>query len=165
MRHKTTFIHSFTLNIFLNFRLKLRFVSVQRRRQRKILSALKTKAVQKNKTKEKVLALDSLNLLHNHTLLSTSTGNFCVNTFLNKPWFLHVCRSSLIESTVRKGEIACNEQFLLFPYCFLLICGNFLPFSSNLKMSSANSFSLEESKICRLEKGNTFFFSPFIEQC
>ena len=25
---------------------------------------------------------------------------------------------------------------------------NFLPFSSNLKLSSANSFSLEESKIC-----------------
>ena len=30
---------------------------------------------------------------------------------------------------------------------------NFLPFSSNLKLSSANSFSLEESKICRLVMG------------
>ena len=30
---------------------------------------------------------------------------------------------------------------------------NFLPFSSHLKMSSANSFSLEESKICCLGKG------------
>ena len=27
---------------------------------------------------------------------------------------------------------------------------NFLPFPSNLKLLSANSFSLEESKICRL---------------
>ena len=27
---------------------------------------------------------------------------------------------------------------------------NFLPFNSNLNLSSANSFSLEESKICRL---------------
>ena len=27
---------------------------------------------------------------------------------------------------------------------------NFLPFLSSLKLSSANSFSLEESKICRL---------------
>ena len=30
---------------------------------------------------------------------------------------------------------------------------NFLPFSPNLKLSSANSFSLEESKICHLGKG------------
>ena len=30
---------------------------------------------------------------------------------------------------------------------------NFLPFSSNLKLSSANSFSLEESKICLLVMG------------
>ena len=30
---------------------------------------------------------------------------------------------------------------------------NFLPFPSSLKLSSANSFSLEESKICRLGKG------------
>ena len=30
---------------------------------------------------------------------------------------------------------------------------NFLPFPSNLKLSSANSLSLEESKICRLVMG------------
>ena len=35
----------------------------------------------------------------------------------------------------------------------------FPPFSLNLKLSSANSFSLEESKICRLRKG-----SPFTKQ-
>ena len=34
-------------------------------------------------------------------------------------------------------------------FCF----DNFLPFSSNLKLSSANSFTLEESKISRLGKG------------
>ena len=47
------------------------------------------------------------------------------------------------ENTVGKGEIAGNDNFL----------DNFLPFSSNLKLSSANSFSLEESKICRLVMG------------
>ena len=37
---------------------------------------------------------------------------------------------------------------------------NFLSFSSNLKLSSANSFSLEESKICRLVMVKTFnYFS------
>ena len=53
--------------------------------------------------------------------------------------------------TVGKGEIAGNEQFLLFPL-FSTHLENFLPFSSSLKFSSANSFSLEESKICCLEK-------------
>ena len=38
-----------------------------------------------------------------------------INPFPNKPWFLRVCRKSLFENTVGKGEIAHNEQFLLFP--------------------------------------------------
>ena len=57
------------------------------------------------------------------------------------------------ENTMRKGEIAHNEQFLLFPQCFLPIQKNFLPFSSNSKLSFANSFSLKESKIYHLRKG------------
>ena len=60
-----------------------------------------------------------------------------LNPFQNKPWFLRVCS---------------NEQFsfsISIFYCF----ENFPPFSSNLKLSSANFFSLEESKICRLGKG------------
>ena len=36
------------------------------------------------------------------------------------------------------------------PTVFSTRLNSFLPFSSNLKLSSANSFSLEESKICRL---------------
>ena len=44
------------------------------------------------------------------------------------------------ENTVGKGEISTHLD-------------NFLPFSSNLKLSSANSFSLAESKICRLVMG------------
>ena len=34
---------------------------------------------------------------------------------------------------------------------------NFLPFSSTLKSSSANSFSLEETKICRLRRVKTTY--------
>ena len=49
------------------------------------------------------------------------------------------------ENTMGKGEIARNEQFLLFPTVFSNCLENFLSFSSNLKLSSANSFSLEES--------------------
>ena len=36
---------------------------------------------------------------------------------------------------------------------FSTLLENFLPFSSNLKLLSANSFSVEESRICRLGKG------------
>ena len=53
------------------------------------------------------------------------------------------------ENAVGKGEIARNEQFLLFAM-FSTSLDNFFPFLSNLKLLSANSFSLEESKICRL---------------
>ena len=56
------------------------------------------------------------------------------------------------ENTVGKGDIARNEQFLIFPL-FSTLLENFLPFSSNLKLSSANSFNLGGSKICRLGKG------------
>ena len=56
------------------------------------------------------------------------------------------------ENTVGKGEIVHNEQFLHFPQCFLLVWITFLPFLSYTKVSSANSFSVEESKICCLGK-------------
>ena len=57
------------------------------------------------------------------------------------------------ENTAGKGEIARNEQFLLFPLCFLPISKNFLPLASHLKLSSANPLKLEGSKICCLGKG------------
>ena len=51
---------------------------------------------------------------------------------------------------------------------------NVLPISSNLKLSSANSFSLEESKMCRLGKGQNatqifasswLLLSPVFQEC
>ena len=41
-------------------------------------------------------------------------------------------RNKTFENNVGKGEIARNEQFLLFPQCFSTLLDNFLPFSSNL---------------------------------
>ena len=74
-------------------------------------------------------------LTHSHTVtLLTPLGN--------KPF----------ENTVGKGEIA-QRAISPFPTVFSTHLDNFLPFSSNLKLSSANSFSLEESKICRLVMG------------
>ena len=52
-----------------------------------------------------------------------------------------------------KGEITHKEYFFLFPQCFSTSLENFLIFSLDLKFLSANFFSLEESKFCRLGKG------------
>ena len=51
-----------------------------------------------------------------------------VNPFPNKPWFLHICSTGLFENTVGKGEIAHNEQFLLFPQRLLTIWKTFCHF-------------------------------------
>ena len=51
-----------------------------------------------------------------------------LNPCPNKPWFLHVCRTSLLKKTVGKREIAHNEQFLFFPQCFLPIWKTFCYF-------------------------------------
>ena len=83
-----------------------------------------------------------------------------VNPFPNKPWFLCVCSTSLLKTLGEKEKLLVTSNFsLLFPV-FSFHSKNFLPFSSNLKVLSANSFSLEESKICHLEKGsqNVFIF-------
>ena len=85
-------------------------------------------------------------------LNKANTFHRCINPFPNKPWFLYVCSTSLFENTVGKGEIARHEQFLLFLQCFLPFWRMFCHFLSNLKLSSANSSSLEKSKICRLGK-------------
>ena len=81
-----------------------------------------------------------------------------INPFPKQPWFFTRLLYKSFENTMGKGEIARNEQFLLFPQCFLPIFPphfeNFLPLKKKkkMKLSSANSLSLEESKICHLGK-------------
>ena len=58
------------------------------------------------------------------------------------------------ENTVGKGEIAHKQAISPFATVFSTLLKTFLPFSSNLKLSSAISFSLEGSKICHLGKVN-----------
>ena len=52
-----------------------------------------------------------------------------------------------------KEKLLVRSNFSFSPTVFSTFVENFLPFSSNLKLSSAKSFSLEESEVCRLEKG------------
>ena len=76
-----------------------------------------------------------------------------VNPFPNKPWFLRVCSTSLLK-TLREKEkslVTSNSSFshsVFYPLGWTF----YYFFFSNLKLWSANPFSLEESKICRLGK-------------
>ena len=85
--------------------------------------------------------------------------NFDLKPFPIEALFSQVCWTNLLKTLV-KGEITRNEQFLPFLHFFSnpFFFGNFLPFLSNSKLSSANSFSLEESKICRLKKDLIAYF-------
>ena len=57
--------------------------------------------------------------------ITSLLSKFMVKSFANKLWFLHVGNTSLFENTVGKGEITCNETFLLFPHCFLPVWKTF----------------------------------------
>ena len=51
-----------------------------------------------------------------------------------------------------------NIPFLLFPQCFLPFWRNVCHFHQFIKVSSANSFGLEQFKICHFGKGLVLFF-------
>ena len=76
----------------------------------------------------------------------------CINPFLNKPWFSRVGSTSLLKTLWEKEKLLVTSNFS-FPTVFSTRQENFLPLSSNLKLSSANFLSLGESKMCRLGKG------------
>ena len=86
--------------------------------------------------------------------------SFVFNPFPNKPYCLHVYCKSLLKTLWEKEKLPLFVQFLLFPQCFTCL-EYLLPFSSNLELSSANSFSLGVTSKCRLkvvwERVNTFF--------
>ena len=50
------------------------------------------------------------------------------NPFQHNDTFWRPWKTSLLKNNVGKGEIACNEQFLLFPQCFLLVWITFCHF-------------------------------------
>ena len=75
------------------------------------------------------------------------------NPFPNKPWFLRVCSTSHLKTLWEKEKLLVMTNFSFSHSVFYPFGELFLPFSSNLKLSSAKSFSLEESKMCSLGKG------------
>ena len=74
------------------------------------------------------------------------------NPFPNKPWFLRVCTRSLLKTLWEREKLLVMRNFSFSGSVYYPL-RQLLPFLSNLKLSSANSFSLEESVISRLGKG------------
>ena len=68
-----------------------------------------------------------------------------LNSFPNKPWLLRVCSKGLLKTLWEKEKLLVISPF---PTVFSTHLENFLSFSSNLKLSSANSFNSEASKTC-----------------
>ena len=73
--------------------------------------------------------------------------------FPNKPWFLRVCTQSLLKTLWEKEKLLVTSNFS-FSHSVSTLFENFLPFSSNLKLVSSNSFSSEESKFVVWERVN-----------
>ena len=74
------------------------------------------------------------------------------NSFPNKPCFSHICSTEVFRKHCGKRRNCLLRAISPFPTVFSTHL-EFLLFSLNLKLLSANSFSLEESKICCLGKG------------
>ena len=63
----------------------------------------------------------------------------------------HIPYKKPFENCVRKGEHACNKNFILFPQCFKPFKTN-TNFSVRVILSSANAFNSDQSKILLLGK-------------
>ena len=68
-----------------------------------------------------------------------------INPFPNKPWFLRLCSTGLLKTLQERKKLLVTSNFFFSHSVFYPF--RFLPFSSNLKLSSSNSFSLDQSKI------------------
>ena len=68
------------------------------------------------------------------------------NPFSNKPWFLRVCSISLLKTLWEKEKLHVTSNFS-FSHSVSYRFGEFSPFLSHSKLSSANSLNLEESEI------------------
>ena len=111
--------------------------------------------------KEKLLGTSdfsfSHNVFHSYIYLVRQNASLYGNRLMCEPFSIQALvftclQYKSLKNTVVNREIACKEQFLLFPL-FSILWDNFLPSLSVLQLSSTKSFILEESKICCLGNG------------
>ena len=73
--------------------------------------------------------------------------------FPRRAWFLRVCYSSLLKTLWEKEKLLVTSNFSFSPV-FSIRLEIFTPFSSSLKLSSANTLSLKESELSGLGRVN-----------
>ena len=78
-------------------------------------------------------------------------SGLCGNFFPNKPWFLSVCHTSLSKTLREKEKLLITSNFS-FSHSVFHPFGDLSTIFINLRLLSANSLNLEESKMCRLVK-------------
>ena len=85
------------------------------------------------------------------TLYHTSRS---FNPFPNNPWFLHVCSESLLKTLWEKEKLLVMSNFS-FSHSVFYPFGGLCAISSNLKLSSTNSFEFGIVLILSFGKGLT----------
>ena len=75
-----------------------------------------------------------------------------LNSFPNKPGFLRVCSKRLLKTMKEKKKLLVMSNFS-FSHIVFYPFGELSVIFINFENVVCNSFSLEESKICRLGKG------------
>ena len=95
----------------------------------------------------------TINTITNSTNTRNSITLFCLNPFPNKPWFLHVCRKSLLKTLWEKAKLLVTGNFSFSRIVFLSVWGTFCHLDRTWNCLLQTLFSLVESIICRLGKG------------
>ena len=96
------------------------------------------------------LSLYQRQVVHFHQLFLSASQNFIISPPPNHD-FRRPCRKASLktfENIVGKGENAGNQHFLLFLQCFPPFLKEILIFSVIFILLSANTFNLDQSKIC-----------------
>ena len=75
-----------------------------------------------------------------------------INSFPNKSWILLVCSTIPLKTLWEKEKLLVTSNFSFSYYVFYQF-PELSAISLNLKLSCANTFSLDESNICRFGKG------------
>ena len=82
------------------------------------------------------------------------------NSFSNKPLFF----TSILKTLWEKEKLLIMSNFFFYPV-FSTISEDLLPFLSTLQLSSTNTFSLEQSKICHLGTGYITVIGLYLARC
>ena len=93
-----------------------------------------------------LLSANAFNLYQSKHLSFWKGFSSEINPFPNKPWVFFTCQWYKHCGKRRNCSLRAISPF---PTLFSTCLENFLPFSSNLKLLSADSFRVEGSKICR----------------